>query len=136
MSKAEQKSKAIYTIAAKKLGISQSWVSKIMNGYASLDTPRVLAAVQETLEEIRAEEQRLEDLRLSVLQQVDSYKEQHRELNKKINSMNKPLKVEFNEQQLIILSKLLHNQQQNWDSQMYDECRYITGIIRNALEGE
>ena len=80
------KSKAIYTIAAQRLGISQSWVSKIMNGYCSLDTMRVLSVVQDVIEEVEAEERLLEEKRIALLKRVEGYKERHREVNQTINS--------------------------------------------------
>lgn len=79
------KSKAIYTIAAQRLGISQSWVSKIMNGYCSLDSARVFSVVQEVIEEVEAEERLLEEQRLALLERVENYKKKHREVNQSIN---------------------------------------------------
>lgn len=80
------RSKAIYTIAAQRLGISQSWVSKIMNGYCSLDTARVLSVVQDVIDEVEAEERLLEEQRLALLERVENYKKKHREVNQTINS--------------------------------------------------
>lgn len=90
------KSKAIYTIAAQRLGISQSWVSKIMNGYCSLDTARVLSVVQEVIEEVEAEERLLEEQRISLLQRVESYKKKHRETNQTINGYTEATNEKIN----------------------------------------